>query len=154
MTIWIDGDSCPRGIKPIIRRAARRRGIPAVFVANRFVVREDEWVRMVVVGTEEGAADTYLIEAVCPGDVAITRDILLAERLVLKGIMVLNDRGRIFEPESIGEVVSLRNFSKDLRESGMFTERDTQFGKREQKEFADAFDRILTRMSGKDATIS
>ena len=154
MNIWVDGDSCPRDVKTIIRRAARRRGIPAVFVANRFVIREDEWVRMVVVGTEEGAADRYLVETAEPGDVAVTRDILLAEQLVRKGITTLNDRGRIFDEESIGEIVSMRNFSKSLRESGMFVERDTSFGKKEQKEFADAFDRILTRLSGKDTTIS
>ncbi|MFP4564073.1 MAG: DUF188 domain-containing protein [Spirochaetia bacterium] len=154
MTIWVDADSCPRDVKTIIRRAARKRRIPASFVANRFVIREDEWVRMIVVGTEEGAADAYLLEAARPGDVAVTRDILLAERLVRKGIITLNDRGREFDEDSISEIVSMRNFSKSLRESGMFIERDRSFGKKEQKEFADAFDRILTRLSGKDTTIS
>jgi hypothetical protein len=154
VTIWVDADSCPRDVKRIIRRAAGSREIPAIFVANRFVVREDEWVRMVVVGSEEGAADEYLLEEAEKGDVAVTRDILLAELLVRKGITTLNDRGRIFDEESIGELVSMRNFSKSLRETGMFIDQDTRFGKREQKEFADAFDRILTRMSGKDTTIS
>lgn len=154
MTIWVDGDSCPRDVKMIIRRAARRREIPAIFVANRFVVRESGWVRMIVVGTEEGAADAYIIEEARPGDVAVTRDILLAEQLVGKGITTLNDRGRVFDEESIREAVSMRNFSKNLRDSGMFIDRDSRFGKREQKEFADAFDRILTRLGGDNTTYS
>ena len=35
MNIFVDADSCPAAIRPIIEKAAERREIPTVFVANR-----------------------------------------------------------------------------------------------------------------------
>ena len=42
------------------------------------------------------AADNYIVEHCGENDVAVTRDIPLASRLVEKGITVLNDRGVVY----------------------------------------------------------
>jgi uncharacterized protein YaiI (UPF0178 family) len=96
----------------------------------------------------EGSADNRLVELACPGDLAITRDIPLASRLIAKTVTVLNDRGRPYTPENIGEQLSLRNFMVDLAENGLASERTASYGKRELKIFADSFDRTLIRLLG------
>ena len=37
MTVWVDADACPRAIRDIIVRAAQRREIETIFVANHYI---------------------------------------------------------------------------------------------------------------------
>ena len=92
------------------------------------------------------AADDRLVELAEPGDLAICRDIPLAKRLLEKGAAVIDDRGRIFTRENIGELLSMRNFMVGLAENGLGMERSANYGKREFKSFADSLDRLLTKL--------
>jgi uncharacterized protein YaiI (UPF0178 family) len=94
----------------------------------------------------EGAADDRIVDLAEAGDLAITRDIPLASRLVEKNINVMDDRGRLFTRENIGEQLSLRNFTVDLANSGLNWERSANYGKKELKAMADSLDRLLTRL--------
>ena len=143
--IWIDADSCPRQIREIICRAAIRREITACFVANRQLpLPEDPYLTMQVVGLEEGAADKYLCEQVTASDIAVTRDIPLAHNLVGLGAVVLDDRGKAYTSQNIGERLSMRNFMKHLRDSGLEFEKHAPLSQKEVLAFANAFDRELT----------
>lgn len=147
MTIWVDADSCPVKIRTIICRASIRTETGAVFVANREIPLEPgPLVRMVVVAEGEGAADDYLAENAQPGDLAVTRDIPLAERLVTRKVCVLNDRGDVYTPENIRERLSIRNVMLEFRLNGMMDSPERSFSDREVKAFAAAFDRHLTRL--------
>jgi uncharacterized protein YaiI (UPF0178 family) len=101
---------------------------------------------MVICGTEEGAADAYILEHARSSDLVITRDIPLAAELVRAGIAVLNDRGTEFGEDNIRQRLSERNFMAEMRERGIQTPVDSAFGKREVKSFANAFDRTLIRL--------
>jgi uncharacterized protein YaiI (UPF0178 family) len=94
----------------------------------------------------EGAADDRIVALARPGDLAVTRDLPLAARLVEAGVTVVDDRGRVFTPENIREYRSLRDFKVSLAESGLGVERVVSYGKKELKTFADSLDRILTRL--------
>jgi uncharacterized protein YaiI (UPF0178 family) len=94
----------------------------------------------------DGSADNRIVELANAGDLAVTRDIPLAERLVDKGICVLDDRGRVYTEENIRYCRSLRDFSVGLAENGMGIVRTANYGKKELKAFADSFDRELTRL--------
>jgi hypothetical protein len=87
--------------------------------------------------------DNYILRECSQEDIVITRDIPLATELVERGVTVLNDRGTVFTRESIYERLSIRNFAKSLRESGITVRETNKFGKKQIKAFADAFDRIL-----------
>jgi uncharacterized protein YaiI (UPF0178 family) len=94
----------------------------------------------------EGAADDAIAAEASAGDVAVTRDVPLAARLVEKGAAVLDDRGRVFTRDNIREKLSLRDFAVGLAESGCDFDRTANYGAKEKKAFADSLDRLLTKM--------
>jgi uncharacterized protein YaiI (UPF0178 family) len=134
-------------VREIVARAARSREFRAVFVANRGIpVPKNAFVSAVIVEKTEGSADEFLCAQAAGGDLVITRDIPLAARLVRQGVRAINDRGDIFTPETISERLSLRNFMKDLRDSGLYASPEGSFGPKEVQLFSNAFDRELTRL--------
>jgi uncharacterized protein YaiI (UPF0178 family) len=94
-----------------------------------------------------GAADDRIVELAQAGDLAVTRDLPLAERLALKGLRVLNDRGEVFTSDNASERRSLRDRAAELRELGLAppSPRARSWGPRELKAFADALDRELAK---------
>ncbi|MDR1785755.1 MAG: DUF188 domain-containing protein [Spirochaetaceae bacterium] len=145
MTIWADADSMPQEARQMLIRFSLRRGRNVFFVANRDVplFTKNPLVGMVVTGAAENAADDYIAEHAAPGDVAVTRDIPLAARLVKKGLAVLSDRGVAFTGENIGERLSARNFAVSLVNMGVVFERPRNYGKKELERFANTLEKIL-----------
>jgi uncharacterized protein YaiI (UPF0178 family) len=146
MKILVDADSCPKPARELILRNSSRRGIRAIFVANRPIPGIVEPGRMELCPPGEGAADNRIVELAEPGDLAITRDIPLASRLVDASVLVIDDRGQTYTRENIRERLSLRDFMVGLAENGLGAERIALYGKRELKAFADGFDRVLTKL--------
>jgi uncharacterized protein YaiI (UPF0178 family) len=147
MKILVDADSCPTPVRELIQRAAQRTKILALFAANRTIPHiADEYSQMVICPAGEGGADDRLAALAENGDLAVTRDIPLAERLLGAGAAVLDDRGRIFTTENIRELLSLRNFTVGLAENGYEFERNAAYGKKELKAFADSFNKLLTKL--------
>jgi len=143
----VDADSCPRHARKLVIRATRRLGIQAVFAANRPMPGTEAGnVIMEICPPGENSADNRLVELAEPGDLAVSRDLTLAKRLLEKGISVIDDRGRVFNPENINELLSMRIFVVGLAESGLGVERMANYGKKESKAFADSLDRQLTKL--------
>ena len=148
MQIFVDADSCPRGAREIILRFSARLGIKAVFAANRAIPGlPEETTAMELCPSGDGSADDRIVALAHPGDLAITRDLPLAERLVNSGITVLDDRGRVFTNENIRALRSIRDFVVGLADNGMETERTASYGKKESNAFANSLDRELTKLS-------
>jgi uncharacterized protein YaiI (UPF0178 family) len=154
MKIFVDADSCPRAARDIVLRAAQRTGVKAFFAANRAIPgipgpgesSGESTAEMLIFPPGDNSADNGIAALARPGDLAVTRDIPLASRLVEAGIAVLDDRGRIYTTENIRERLSLRNFTVGLAESGLDFERTANSGKKELKAFADSFDRLLAKL--------
>jgi uncharacterized protein YaiI (UPF0178 family) len=147
MKIFVDADSCPKPARELVLRSARRTGRVAVFAANRPIPGiSGPGVVMELCPAGEGAADDRITALARPGDLAVTRDIPLAARLVAASVMVMDDRGRVYTGENIRERLSLRDFMVDLAESGLGMERIAGYGQRELKAFADSFDRVLNKL--------
>jgi uncharacterized protein YaiI (UPF0178 family) len=140
-------------VRQIVAKAALARKVSSVFVANRIVpVRKNSRVKTVIVKKTEGSADAYICAKATAGDLVITRDIPLAAQLVRGGVTAINDRGDVFNAETIGERLSLRNFMQDLRQAGLYESPSGTFGPKEARLFSNAFDRELTRLSLKAGT--
>ncbi len=147
MRVLVDADSCPRRVRDIIIRASRRTGVGAVFVANRIVPGIDPSSKdFVRVPPGEGSADRYILDHSRAGDLVVTRDIPLASDLVERGVCVLNDRGLVYSHENVRERLSLRNFMYQLRHNGVTPPPGSSFGAREGNNFANSFDRELSRL--------
>jgi len=149
MTVWADGDSLQAELRGLLcRRASSPSGprLRIVFVSAR-PLSLPEGIERIVVEPGRDAADDRIAEACEPGDLAVTRDLVLAERLAGKGLVVLNDRGDVFTAENARERRSLRDRAAELRAAGLVPElsRRRTWGAAELKKFADAFDRELTR---------
>ena len=148
MKILIDGDSCPRDARELVLRTAGRRGIPVICAANRPIPGIDgKNTAMEICPATDNAADDRIMELADAGDLAISRDLALAKRLLEKGAAVIDDRGRAFTRNNINELLSLRNFTVGLAENGMDFERTPGYGKKELKLFADSLDRQLTKLT-------
>lgn len=147
MKIWIDADACPGAVKEIVIRAARKRNVETIFVANKeILIPQSALFRFVQVDTAPDAADRHIENEAQPGDLVITQDIPLAHALVHKQVLVINPRGDVFNEENIGERLSIRNFLEERRDSGEITGGPKPFGETEKRNFASTFDRILTRL--------
>ncbi|MDR2481645.1 MAG: DUF188 domain-containing protein [Spirochaetaceae bacterium] len=144
MKILVDADSCPAIVREVILKAANRLGTPALFAANRKIPGLWGTAVMELCSEEEGAADNRIVELACQGDIAITRDIPLARRLVEKSVYTMDDKGRIFTKENIGEYYSIRCFQIDIIKTGANITRPHNYNKKNLKSFADSFDKLLT----------
>src|SRR5690606_13480820 len=91
MTLWIDADACPRPVRDIMLRAAKRRQLQLVLVANSSLgLPPAPGVRQVVVPGGADVADLYIIEHAEPNDLVVTADIPLADGLVRRNITAIN----------------------------------------------------------------
>ncbi|MCL2184295.1 MAG: DUF188 domain-containing protein [Treponema sp.] len=146
MKILVDADSCPRPARELILRRALKMGIRIIFAANR-QIPDSDGAEMIICPVTDNSADDRIAELAEKGDLALTRDVPLAKRLVDKEVIVIDDRGRAFTSENINELLSLRNFAVGLADNGLETERTANYSKKELKTFADALDRILTKIT-------
>ncbi len=147
MKIVVDADSCPRQIRSIIRKAACRLSLDVHFAADRDLADctgPNLFMHVVPSGMDE--ADRKLESLAEPGDLAITRDIILAANLVTAGCVVLDDRGGLYTEENMAERLSLRNIMTDFRNAGIHFERNRPLSQQDVQKFANALDRQLTRM--------
>ena len=146
-TIWVDADSCPVSVREIIIRFAKRLDIKAIFVANREIpLPKLHCLGIVITENTADAADNYIVEHSVSKDFAITRDVPLAARLVEKGLVVISDRGTLYTPDNIREVLSFRNFNLELIQNGIPELKTNAYSKKDLSEFANLFDRELTKL--------
>ena len=147
MKLLIDGDGCPRQQRRIVERAALRTGARVVIAADRSIpLIEGLDAVQVTAPSGSGGADDLLVERAQEGDIAITRDFPLAERLVERGAVVLDDRGGVYDEENIAARRSERDRMMELRQLGVVPEeakRGGGSGQRDVKAFADALDRLI-----------
>lgn len=146
MTIWVDADAVPTDVKEIVQRAARRREISTILVANKPVGIDDSpFISFVHVEAGADVADTYIVENGAPGDLCITADIPLAARLVDRGLTVIDPRGDEYSADSVGARLATRDFLASLRNTGIDLGGPPPFDRRARQRFAAAFDRLVTR---------
>lgn len=145
LCIWVDADACPRVIKDILYRAAERRKVRLVLVANsRFAVPKSEFIDFMQVGAGFDKADLAIVEQARDGDLVITTDIPLAAGVIEKGGLGLSPRGELFTPDNIRSRLTMRDFLDEMRGSGVMTGGPSALSARDRQEFANQLDRLLT----------
>ncbi|HON80594.1 MAG TPA: YaiI/YqxD family protein [Spirochaetota bacterium] len=146
MQILIDADAAPVVIKDILFRAAIRNEIPLILVANQPMrFPQSPYISSIVVSAGPDEADNRIAEIICPGDLVITADIPLADRVVTRGGFALNPRGEFYTEANIKERLAMRDLMDDLRNSGIQTGAQAVFSSRDRQAFANQLDRFLTK---------
>jgi uncharacterized protein YaiI (UPF0178 family) len=146
VTLWIDGDACPAAVKRLVYRASERLGLPVRLVANQPVaVPDSPLVRFVRVKRGLDVADHHILAESEPGDVVISADIPLAAALVARGVGAISPHGEVYSEDNIGQRLAVRDLLHQLRDEGAVTGGPSAFGEADQRRFANALDRELTR---------
>jgi len=107
-------------------------------------IPDGELFELVVVGRGNlDAADDWIAERVSENDIVVSSDIPLASRCLAKGARVLDPKGRVFTPDSIGEALASRELSAHLREIGSLTGGPAPFEKRDRSRFLERLDHLI-----------
>ena len=94
MNIWVDADATPGAIKDIIFRAAVKRRITTIAVANRSMhLPKSPFIRFQLVSKGSDKADAFIVDNMEAGDIVITADIPLAEQVIQKKRGAIDPRG-------------------------------------------------------------
>jgi len=147
VTILVDGDACP--VKDEVYKVAWRRGVPVKVVSNSHLrVPDHALIERVVVSDGFDAADDWIAEAADVRGIVITGDILLADRCLKKGAVVIGPNGKPFTPDSIGGAIATRAIMADLRAGvdGMMGG-PAPFTKADRSRFLQSLDEALARLS-------
>lgn len=147
LQIWIDNDGCPRLVRDMVFRTSERRRIGVIVVGNSFMhVPPGGLIQMVRVAGSFDAADNHIADSVLSGDLVITADVPLANRIVAKGALGLTPHGEMYDAENIGERLATRNLMQELRSGDEVRGGPPPFGDADKKRFADALDRLVTKL--------
>ena len=144
MQILIDADAFPNVIRDILIKASLRLNIPLIFVANKPLRLENlSNLSLILVPEGPDVADDRITELVEAGDLVITADIPLADRVVSKGAFAMNPRGKLYTEHNIKDRLAMRDLLNDLRDTGMITGGPAVFGKKDRQAFANQLDSFL-----------
>lgn len=146
MKIWVDADACPNAIKEILFRAANKRGVEVILVANQPLSKPpSKFVRTIQVSAGFDEADDRIVAEAAPEDLVITADIPLASEIIDKGATALNPRGELYTAENVRDRLATRDLMAELRDTGAAGGGPSALGQRERQAFANQLDRLLTR---------
>lgn len=144
--ILVDADACP--VKEEIYKVAYRTGTEVLLVANSYLRTPDTpLISAKMVSDGFDAADDHIAEIAGPDAVVITADILLAERCLAAGALVLSPKGIPFTENSIGSAVATRAIMADLRAGGEQVGGPAPFAKADRSTFLQALDKALTQLA-------
>ncbi len=146
-TIWVDADACPKPVKEILYRAARRTGIQTNLVANKTLsLPPSPHLRSIQVAHGFDVADNYIVAQAQAGDLVITADIPLASEVLALSCIAFSPRGEVFSAENIGELLDLRNFMSSLRDQGINSGGPSALSQSDLQSFARQLDRWLAAL--------
>ena len=143
-TIWIDADACPNLIKTVLFKAAQKRQLLTILVANQIIATPpSKYIRAVRVSGGFDVADNYIAKHLQAGDLVITGDIPLAASVIEKQGVAINPRGELYDQRNIGEKLAMRNFMEEMRNSGQVSGGAAAMSAKDVQNFANALDRFL-----------
>ncbi len=146
MRLFIDGDAFPNLLKPILLRAIERLGLESIVIANKKInigKSKNITYKIVELGADE--ADNHIVEMVQEGDLVITADIPLADRVIDKNAHAIDHRGELYTKDNIKQYLTMRNLMQEIRDSGEITKGPAPFGKKDAYEFANQLNSFLAK---------
>lgn len=147
MRLFIDGDAFVNLLKPIVFRAVMRLSLETYVISNKPVKigESSELIRYIIVESGADEADHKIVEMVQEGDLVVTADIPLADRVVTKGAYAIDHRGELYTQDNIKHYLAMRNLMDEIRSTGEITGGPAPFGKKDAQAFANQFNSFLTK---------
>ena len=146
--IWVDADACPKPVKEVLFRLAKRGRAKLTFVANQKLhLPGSEWIEQILVRTGMDLADKKIVELARAGDIVISADIPLAAALVKNHVLVIGPRGELLDDDSIHSRLATRNLMDQLRMEGEVRSGPRPYGPKDIQAFSNQLDKMVTRLS-------
>jgi uncharacterized protein len=146
MKILIDGDAFPNALKAIIYKAIIKHSLITHVVSNkRIYIGNSDLINNTLVSSNPDEADNHIAEMVMEGDLVITSDIPLADRVITKKAFALDHRGKFFDKESIKQALAMRDFMESIRETGEITKGQSPFNQKDVHSFASSLNQFLQK---------
>ena len=147
MQIWVDADACPVAVKEMLFRAAEKRSVEVILVANQSMrIPNSRYIKMLQVAQGFDVADNEIVKRASANDLVITSDIPLAAEVIEKGGFVISPRGEQFTADNIKPRLTMRNFMDTMRASGIQSGGPPAYSQADKQEFANRLDRLLTKL--------
>ena len=146
MTLFIDGDAFPNLLKPIVLRSIERLKLSTKVIANKKItIGTSKHIEYIIVDQGADEADHRIVEMCQAGDLVITADIPLADRIITKEAHAIDHRGERYSTENIKQYLAMRNLMESIRESGEMTKGPKAFGTKDAHAFANQFNAFLAK---------
>jgi len=146
MTLFIDGDAFPNLLKPIVFRSIERLSLPTKVIANKKIdIGKSNHIEYIIVAQGADEADHHIVELCAKGDLVITADIPLADRIISKNAHAIDHRGELYSVDNIKQYLAMRNLMESIRESGEITSGPKAFGQKDAHAFANQLNAFLTK---------
>ncbi len=143
LRILVDADACP--VKDETYKVAWRHAVPVTIVANAHIrIPDHPLIDRVIVSDGFDAADDWIVETCDAREgtaiIVVTADILLADRCLKAGAIVLAPTGKPFTANSIGGAIATRAIMADLRAGGEQLGGPAPFAKADRSRYLQALD--------------
>ena len=144
ITLYIDGDALPNILKPILLRAIEKQAIPTYVVSNkRITIGSSKHITYIIVDAGADEADHRIVDMVKEGDLVITADIPLADRVIAKNAYAIDHRGELFDEDNIKHYLAVRNLMQEIRDSGEITKGPAPFSQKDAGSFANQLNKFF-----------
>jgi hypothetical protein len=144
ITIFIDADACP--VKDEIYKVAARYGLKTYVVSNSFMqIPASPLIERVIVDAGPDIADDWIAERAARGDIVITNDIPLADRVLKSGAAAIKPNGQPFTADSIGSALAQRSIMEHIRSTGEITGGPRPFERADRSRFLQALDTAIQK---------
>ena len=146
ITIFIDADACP--VKDETYKVAARYGLKTFVVSNSFMqIPASTLIERVIVDAGPDIADDWIAERAARGDIVITNDIPLADRVLKSGAAAIKPNGQPFTADSIGSALAQRSIMEHIRSTGEITGGPRPFDRADRSRFLQALDTAIQKSS-------
>ena len=110
--IWVDADACPRAVKEVIYRAARRTQMVTTLVANQMLLTPPSpFIKAIQVPAGMDVADNEIVRRVSQQDLGLWRTFRWRKQIVEMDALALNPRGEWYTRENVRALLSMRDFA-------------------------------------------
>ena len=144
--IYIDGDAFANLLKPIILRQINKLNIQTYAVSNKKInIGKSDNITYIVVDAGADEADNKIVEMVEEGDLVITADIPLADRVISKDAHAIDHRGELYSKDNIKQYLAMRNLMESIRDMGEMTKGPKPFTQKDAQMFANQLNMFLQK---------
>ena len=146
LKMYIDGDAFPNLLKPIVLRQIDKYVIETYAVANKKInIGKSPNIHYIIVEAGADEADHKIVEMAEEGDLVITADIPLADRIISKNAHAIDHRGELYSEDNIKQYLAMRNLMESIREMGETTKGPKPFGQKDAEHFANQLNMFLQK---------